>query len=231
MHSMYILHWKFSKELEAPVERIRWMLICSRNSQRRIYGDHFSLLIHYFSFLSLFFSELTVFDIRPVSICISRSEIWQIKLCFWKLNYAQDSFLSEIWSKTLEMKTISTVYNCPGPKFFLSCEVEKLNVFGWKLLLSRSRSPLRQYQQWYIFPNYKMNYGVPANHAQSLNRAIWPGTLLLCHKTQVLCFLNFFFFEQLLWGKIALTMPPGEQHRRASKTVWHVESLCDRFTC
>jgi hypothetical protein len=95
------------------------------------------------------------------------------------------------------MKATSRVYNCPGPKFFLSCEVEKLNVSCWKLLLSHSRSALRQYQKWSIFPDYKMNYGEPANHAQSLNKTILTGASLLCQKTCVLCFKNF-FFEQLL---------------------------------
>lgn len=146
MHSMYIFALEIFKGTRGPswknqVNAYLFKKLTKKNLWWSLFFTHSLFFIS-----KPFFSELNVFDIRPVSICISRSEIWQIKLCFWKLNYAQDSFLSEIWSKTLEMKTISTVYNCPGPKFFLSCEVEKLNVFGWKLLLSRSRSPLRQYQ-------------------------------------------------------------------------------------
>lgn len=124
------------------------------------------------------------------------------KTLFWKLNYAQASFLSETWTKTLEWKTTSRVYNCPGPKFFLSCEVEKLKVSCWKLLLSHSRSALRQYQKWSIFPNYKMNYGEPANHVQSLNKIILSGASLLCQKTCVLFFKEFFWAVALRKGYI-----------------------------
>lgn len=68
-----------------------------------------------------------------------------------------------------------------------------------------------------------MNYGEPANHAQSLNKTILTGTFLLYQKTRVLCFLRIFwgscFEERLRWLCLNVSNV-GEQARRCD--MWRI---------